>query len=145
MVKLYENVLYPINGMENWTKISEVAFELEPPRTKKQRGRPRKKRTELPVVMIQADGVQRLQRHVVAKCGRCGGTGHNKRTCTNDLINPSSVRLPQNENQSQPQSHPQAQTSSQASQTRGPFPPPVSIPRKPRSKAQRCGRRGNKD
>ncbi|XP_042056225.1 uncharacterized protein LOC121800790 [Salvia splendens] len=46
MTLLYENVLYPINGMDNWPKNSEVGFELAPPRTKRQRGRPKKLRRE---------------------------------------------------------------------------------------------------
>ncbi|KAL1567419.1 hypothetical protein AAHA92_02899 [Salvia divinorum] len=46
MVSLYTHMLYPINGMHNWPKTSEVGFELQPPRTKRQRGRPRKKRRE---------------------------------------------------------------------------------------------------
>ncbi|XP_042023008.1 uncharacterized protein LOC121770324 [Salvia splendens] len=35
MTLLYENVLYPINGMDNWPKNSEVGFELAPPKTKR--------------------------------------------------------------------------------------------------------------
>ncbi|KAL1558982.1 hypothetical protein AAHA92_09378 [Salvia divinorum] len=44
IVSLYKHVLYPINGMHDWPKTSEVGFELQPPRTKPHR--PRKKRRE---------------------------------------------------------------------------------------------------
>ena len=50
MAALYEHVLYPINGMENWLRSSEVAFELDPTNTKRQRGRPRKLGREQPQV-----------------------------------------------------------------------------------------------
>ncbi|XP_042012010.1 uncharacterized protein LOC121760399 [Salvia splendens] len=51
MTLLYENVLYPINEMDNWPKTSEVGFELAPPRTKQQRGRPKKLRREEPQML----------------------------------------------------------------------------------------------
>ncbi|XP_041999906.1 uncharacterized protein LOC121749400 [Salvia splendens] len=49
MIMLYENVLYPINGVDNWPKTtSDGAVELAPPRSKRQRGRPKKLRREKP-------------------------------------------------------------------------------------------------
>lgn len=89
MVILYRNVLYPINGVDNWPKSSEVGFDLEPPRSKRQRGRPKKNRSEKAVIMVRADGVECLQRQMSAKCGRCGVIGHNRRTCSNDPMNTS--------------------------------------------------------
>ena len=50
MAALYEHVLYPVSCMENWSRSSEVSFELDPPNTKRQRGRPRKLRREQPQV-----------------------------------------------------------------------------------------------
>ncbi|XP_042043023.1 uncharacterized protein LOC121788417 [Salvia splendens] len=42
MIMLYENVLYPINGVDNCPNTtSDGAVELAPPRSKRQRGRPR--------------------------------------------------------------------------------------------------------
>ncbi|XP_042068463.1 uncharacterized protein LOC121811619 [Salvia splendens] len=56
MLILYENVLYPINGMDNWSKTSDVGFELAPPRTKRQHGRPKKLRREEPQVRHHKNG-----------------------------------------------------------------------------------------
>ena len=84
MLTLYKHVLYPINGVDNWPRTSEVGFELEPPRTKRQRGRPRKKRRESSQVQVHADGVESLSHTTVMRCSRCGLDGHNKRTCKND-------------------------------------------------------------
>ncbi|XP_042064338.1 uncharacterized protein LOC121808063 [Salvia splendens] len=84
MTIMYENVLYPINGMDNWPKTSAVGFELAPPRTKRQRGRPKKVRREEPQVRQHADGSESLRRTFVLRCRRCGQDGHNRRTCTNN-------------------------------------------------------------
>ncbi|XP_042063789.1 uncharacterized protein LOC121807594 [Salvia splendens] len=84
MMLLYENVLYPINGMDNWRKTSDVGFELAPSRTKRQRGRPKKQRREEPQVRHHANGSESLRRTFVLRCRRCGQDGHNRRTCTND-------------------------------------------------------------
>ncbi|XP_042019034.1 uncharacterized protein LOC121766865 [Salvia splendens] len=84
MTLLYENALYPINGMDNWPKTSDVGFELEPPRTQRQRGRPKKLRREEPQVHHHANGSESLRRTFELRCRRCGQDGHNRRTCTND-------------------------------------------------------------
>ncbi|XP_042007379.1 uncharacterized protein LOC121755990 [Salvia splendens] len=84
MTLMYENVLYPINGMDNWPKTSEVGFELAPPRIKRQRGRPKKLRREKPQVRHHANGSESLRRTFVLRCRRCRQDGHNRRTCTND-------------------------------------------------------------
>ncbi|XP_042031533.1 uncharacterized protein LOC121778279 [Salvia splendens] len=47
MIILYENVLYPINRVDNWPKTtSDGVLELAPPRSKRQRGRSKKLRRE---------------------------------------------------------------------------------------------------
>ncbi|XP_041999760.1 uncharacterized protein LOC121749238 [Salvia splendens] len=57
MIMLYENVLYPINGVDNWLKTtSDGAVELAPSRSKRQRGRPKKRRREEPQIRLHADG-----------------------------------------------------------------------------------------
>ncbi|XP_041995695.1 uncharacterized protein LOC121745811 [Salvia splendens] len=81
---LYENVLYPINEMDNWPKTSDVGFELAPPRTKRQRRRPKKLRREEPRVRHHENGPKSLRRTFVLRCRRWGQDGHNRRTCTND-------------------------------------------------------------
>ncbi|XP_042027121.1 uncharacterized protein LOC121774288 [Salvia splendens] len=85
MIMLYENVLYPINGVDNWPKSSSAdALEPAPPRTKRQRGRPKKRRREEPQIRLHADEGESLRRTFVMKCRRCGQEGHNRRTCSND-------------------------------------------------------------
>ncbi|XP_042027181.1 uncharacterized protein LOC121774355 [Salvia splendens] len=84
MTLLYENVIYPINGMDNWPNTSEVGFELAPPRTKRQRGRPKKLRREELQVHRHANGSESLRRTFVLRCRQCGQDGHNRRTCNND-------------------------------------------------------------
>ena len=102
MVSLYKYVLYPISGMHNWPRSSEVGFELEPPRTKCQRGRPRKKRREGNQVQVHADGAESLTRTTVMTCSRCGLDGHNRRTCNNDpRIPPPQASQPSEEPRSE--------------------------------------------
>ncbi|XP_042059595.1 uncharacterized protein LOC121804120 [Salvia splendens] len=85
MIMLYENVLYSINGVDNWPNTtSDGAVELAPPRSKRQRGRPKKLRREKPHIRLHADGGESLRRTFVMKCRRCGQEGHNRRTCSND-------------------------------------------------------------
>ena len=84
MSMLYENFLCLINGMDNWPKTSVVGFELAPPRTKRQRGRPMKLRRGEPQVRHHENGAESLRRTYILRCRRCGTEGHNRRTCTND-------------------------------------------------------------
>ncbi|XP_042009011.1 uncharacterized protein LOC121757550 [Salvia splendens] len=85
MIMLCENVLYPINRVDNWPKTtSDGVLELAPPRSKQQRGRPKKLRCEEPQIHLHADGGESLRRTFVMKCRRCGQEGHNRRTCSND-------------------------------------------------------------
>ncbi|XP_042056161.1 uncharacterized protein LOC121800716 [Salvia splendens] len=57
MMIMYENVLYPINEVDNWPKSSDVGFELVSPRTKRQRGRSKKLRCEEPQIRLHANRV----------------------------------------------------------------------------------------
>ncbi|KAL1544555.1 hypothetical protein AAHA92_21389 [Salvia divinorum] len=150
MVSLYTHVLYPINGMHNWPKTSEVGFELQPPRTKCQRGRPRKKRKEGGhfQVQVHVDGVESLSHMTVTRCSRCGLDGHNRRTCQNDPQIPTAqTRQPPEQTSSQRTADINKRSTSNLSRPRKKKPPvPSSVPKpRQRSTAQRCGRRRTKD
>ena len=84
MIMLYENVLYPINGVDNWPKSSYGSLELAPPRSKRLCGRPKKLRREEPQIRLHADGGESLRLTFMMKCRHCGQEGHNRRTCNND-------------------------------------------------------------
>ncbi|XP_047955736.1 uncharacterized protein LOC125201605 [Salvia hispanica] len=144
MAALYEHVLYPVNGMENWSRSSEVSFELDPPNTKRQRGRPRKLRREQPQVRLHENGVESLQRTAVLSCGRCGQIGHNRRTCQNDPSVPNSQR-------SQASGHGSQEPNAQRERPRRPPMETAAGPGRAASssnhvrKAQRRGRRKTAD
>ncbi|XP_047964328.1 uncharacterized protein LOC125208875 [Salvia hispanica] len=163
MTALYEHVLYPINGMENWPRSSEVGFELVPPNTKRQRGRPRKVRREQNQVQYRENGVEELMRSTLITCSRCGQIGHNRRTCQNDPRPPTPTSQRSGASSSQPQSGAgpsssrstaaprvapakQAPAAGRGQPTQGTAgaagpPRPISVTRR----AQRCGRRRNAD
>ncbi|XP_042009287.1 uncharacterized protein LOC121757892 [Salvia splendens] len=136
MAALYEHVLYPINGMENWSRSSDVGFELDPPNTKRQCGRPRKLRRERP------------QRTAMLSCGRCGQIGHNRRSCQNDPSAPNNQR---SQASAQPSSHGSQEPDTQ--RDRPPCPTTETTTGSSRAaslstrvrKAQRCGRRKMND
>ncbi|XP_022845280.1 uncharacterized protein LOC111368273 [Olea europaea var. sylvestris] len=68
----YQDSVYPVGNQEEWTVPEEVQREIVlPPNQKRSCGRPTEKR-------------KRLSREgrSTAKCGCCGGQGHNRRRCS---------------------------------------------------------------
>ncbi|XP_047942776.1 uncharacterized protein LOC125189552 [Salvia hispanica] len=118
MSMLYENVFYPINGVDNWPKSSYGALELAPPRSKRQRGRPKKLRREEPQIRLHADGDAR------AAVGESSQhTGSRER---------GESTFPESSNNRQRQ-EPNVSDPGPSTRTRA------------RTHPQRCGRRGDQD
>ncbi|XP_042029713.1 uncharacterized protein LOC121776580 [Salvia splendens] len=146
MIMLYENVLYPINGVDNWPKTtSDGVLELAPPRSKRQRGRPKKLRREEPQIHLYADGGESLRRIFVMRCRRCGQEGHNRRICSNDpqTYARSQVGETSQHNGSRERGE---STLPESSNNRRRQEPNVSDPgpsTRTRTQPQRCGRRGD--
>ncbi|XP_022032469.1 uncharacterized protein LOC110933562 [Helianthus annuus] len=82
--KVYENVINPIPGPENWIP-SQCPTTLLPPKHHKQVGRPQKKRKKsVGEVEVEAyfDSEGKMTRKGnTTKCSKCGNLGHNSRTC----------------------------------------------------------------
>ncbi|XP_042067082.1 uncharacterized protein LOC121810356 [Salvia splendens] len=152
MVMLYENVLYPINVVDNWPKhTSDGVLELAPPRSKRQRGRPKKLRREEPQVRLHADGSESLRRTFVMKCRRCGQEGHNRRTCSNDHRTDARSQVGEN-SQHNGARETEENTLPKSSNNRRRHEPNVSdrgpstrTRTRTRTQHQRCGRRGDQD
>ncbi|XP_042012293.1 uncharacterized protein LOC121760734 [Salvia splendens] len=122
VMMMYENVIYPINGVDNWPKSSDDGLELAPPRTKRQRGRPKKLRREEPQIRLHANGGESLRRTFVMRCRRCGQEGLNRRTCNNDPRTDARSEVGPNVSAPGPSTRTRAMT-----------------------QPQRCGRRGDQD
>ncbi|XP_071918869.1 uncharacterized protein [Coffea arabica] len=78
--QIYENVLYPISGKSLWPQ-SDIPI-LDPPLACVQPGRPKKARRKdssenRSSVHVGTDNVQKLRKHVIMHCRRCGQAGHN--------------------------------------------------------------------
>ncbi|XP_027156674.1 uncharacterized protein LOC113757758 [Coffea eugenioides] len=76
---IYDNVLQPINGDIQWPQSDML--ELDPPASVTQPGRPKKVRKR--DVTEGKDHGKRLRKRVVIHCRKCGGIGHNAKTCKN--------------------------------------------------------------
>ena len=76
---IYDNVLQPINGDIQWPQSDML--ELDPPASVTQSGRPKKARKR--DVTEGKDHGKRLRRRTVIHCRKCGGIGHNAKTCKN--------------------------------------------------------------
>ncbi|XP_027099049.1 uncharacterized protein [Coffea arabica] len=76
-LKIYQNVLYPINGQVMWPEADGV--DLDPPERIVQPGRPKKVRRRDPTE-TQKTG-NRLRRKIVIHCRKCGVAGHNAAGC----------------------------------------------------------------
>ena len=82
--QIYENVLYPISGKSLWPQ-SDIPI-LDPPLACVQPGRPKKARRKgssenRSGVHVGTNNVQKLRKHVIMHCRRCGQAGHNAATC----------------------------------------------------------------
>ncbi|XP_022007853.1 uncharacterized protein LOC110907135 [Helianthus annuus] len=82
--KVYDNVIEPINGLEMWTP-SECPTTLIPPKHHTQVGMPKKKRKkafgEKELEKEFDKGCKMTRKGTTIKCGKCGNTGHNVRSC----------------------------------------------------------------
>ncbi|XP_035830110.1 uncharacterized protein LOC118479608 [Helianthus annuus] len=82
--KVYDNVIEPINGLEMWTP-SECPTTLILPKHHTQVGRPKKKRKkafgEKELEKEFDKGGKMTRKGTSIKCGKCGNTGHNVRSC----------------------------------------------------------------
>ncbi|XP_022041136.1 uncharacterized protein LOC110943709 [Helianthus annuus] len=82
--EVYAFKINPINGKALWPK-SEVPFKITPPKHHKQVGRPKKVRKRSAVEMEDEGSSKKKGRlskkNMKGVCGKCGNTGHNRRTC----------------------------------------------------------------
>lgn len=81
---VYNNVLYPVNGMTMWPT-SLDGLELDPPAYVVQPGRPKKTRKR--DTDEGKNHGRKLRKYVTMHCRRCGNTGHNAATCKKPASN----------------------------------------------------------
>ncbi|XP_062113173.1 uncharacterized protein LOC133824312 [Humulus lupulus] len=75
-IATYEDFIMPLGDQHSWELPAELTqHEVLPPLTKRPAGRPKQTRYRA----FSEYKVQNL-------CGRCGGKGHNKRTCKNESL-----------------------------------------------------------
>lgn len=96
-LQIYQNVLYPISGKSLWPESDYPV--LDPPICCVQPGRPKKSRRkdvteERSGIHARRDNVQRLRKHVIMHCSKCGQAGHNSATCKNDPQNADGTATP---------------------------------------------------
>ncbi|KAH7854209.1 hypothetical protein Vadar_011391 [Vaccinium darrowii] len=89
-VNTYKHVKYPMNGMDMWEKTDKPP--IQPPHYTRKSGRPKKcRRREVDEPPLAEDGTKKMKRHLKKlSCRRCGGKGHNVRTCPSGLEAPRS-------------------------------------------------------
>ncbi|KAH7854192.1 hypothetical protein Vadar_011227 [Vaccinium darrowii] len=89
-VNTYKHVMYPMNGMDMWEKTDKPP--IQPPHYARKSGRPKKcRRREVDEPPPAEDGTKKMKRHLKKlSCRRCGGKGHNVRTCPSGLEAPRS-------------------------------------------------------
>ena len=77
-LKIYKNVLVPINGVEMWSR-SAIGLVLDLPLFTVQFGRPKKTRRRY----LDEDKTEshKLRKAVTMHCRKCGNSGHNATTC----------------------------------------------------------------
>lgn len=80
-IEMYKEAIYPVGNEDQWDVPDEIKnMKVSEPVEKKQAGRPKKSK----------QGRRRINRYpsqgekivVQRKCGKCGGRGHNRKTCT---------------------------------------------------------------
>ncbi|XP_074356580.1 uncharacterized protein LOC141696324 [Apium graveolens] len=80
--KAYSGIIYPMNGHTEWERCNMV---MKPPMVEKQPGRPKKRRRPEMTDVIEKEehGKRMMYRstQLIARCGQCHLTGHNRRTC----------------------------------------------------------------
>jgi hypothetical protein len=79
----YQHVLQPVEHESAWP-VSPNPRPL-PPRVKKMPGRPQTKRRMDPSERVNSN-TKSSRVGIQIRCGRCHGTGHNKKTCSVDLV-----------------------------------------------------------
>ncbi|CAI9099511.1 OLC1v1036348C1 [Oldenlandia corymbosa var. corymbosa] len=88
MVRLYENVLYPIDHMDRWPVTKNV--ELQPSLDRNAWGNHKKKKTDEDTRFYD-DGTVRAKRPLTMHCSRCGAGNHNVRRCTDPVVDNDSA------------------------------------------------------
>ncbi|KAI8564819.1 hypothetical protein RHMOL_Rhmol03G0211900 [Rhododendron molle] len=123
-INAYKHVIYPMNGMDMWEQTSKPP--IQPPHYTRKGGRPKKcRRRDADEPPAPSDGTKKMRRNMKKlTCRKCGGKGHNVRTCPAGFTAPRSTET----QCSQPQSQPMFTMPSQASQ---PTPTTSRIPKAP--------------
>lgn len=78
-IKIYENMIQPINPIKQWPRTGLNPMSMPPERTKP--GRPKKLRRVTHDEVVPRTGTRLTRQYVTTKCSRCGKHGHNKTTC----------------------------------------------------------------
>ncbi|KAI8535441.1 hypothetical protein RHMOL_Rhmol10G0174400 [Rhododendron molle] len=101
-INTYKHVIYPMNGMDMWEKTNKPP--IEPPHYTRKSGRPKKcKMREPDEPLAQSDGTKKMKRYLTKlSCRRCGGKGHNVRTCPSGFTTPMSKEQQSSQPISQP-------------------------------------------
>ncbi|KAF7121212.1 hypothetical protein RHSIM_Rhsim13G0199100 [Rhododendron simsii] len=123
-INTYKHVIYPMNGMDMWEQTSKPP--IQPPHYTRKGGRPKKcRRRDADEPPAPSDGTKKMRRNLKKlSCRRCGGKGHNVRTCPSGFTAQRSTEM----QCSQPQSQPMFTLPSQVSQ---PTPATSRIPKAP--------------
>ncbi|XP_057439987.1 uncharacterized protein LOC130731782 isoform X2 [Lotus japonicus] len=113
----YDHAISPINGKRMWPYTPDAP--ILPPVYKRKAGRPKKLRRREPHEDDPEEGARPVPVH---RCGRCGGTSHNVKTCPNQVsTQPTTDPIPPG-NVTDPQEPAQEQAGNQAPTT-APTPP----------------------
>ncbi|KAG5520786.1 hypothetical protein RHGRI_033384 [Rhododendron griersonianum] len=126
-INTYKHVIYPMNGMDMWEQTSKPP--IQPPHYTRKGGRPKKcRRRDADEPPAPSDGTKKMRRNLKKlSCRRCGGKGHNVRTCPSTAPRSTEMQC------SQPQSQPMFTMPSQASQ------PTLATLRIPKAPSRRGG------
>lgn len=77
-LRTYNPVIHPVSSPDLWPELGR--HPLDPPKKRRQAGRPKKLRKRSQVEPPAGTKIARTGMKMT--CRKCGGTGHNKRTCT---------------------------------------------------------------
>lgn len=81
-MRVYENVLHPVNGPEFWENLD--GMELAPPECVRLAGRPKKSRNKSADEIVERDGKNCVKKRGAQKCSICKEEGHKRTTCPNN-------------------------------------------------------------